>query len=145
MLGSQPDQVLLTSSLLTSTWITFFCLIAPFLRSYYSYQASLIFLGIQLNLLFVTAFTEPGIIPPQKELHLLDISTKRYLQSNYTRFNYCVTCHIIKPKRTKHCKYCNNCVAIFDHHCTVSMILFIFMKFHATLLLFTQFILLQFL
>ena len=29
----------------------------------------------------------------------------------------CVTCHIIKPPKTSHCRFCDNCIQGLDHHC----------------------------
>ena len=29
----------------------------------------------------------------------------------------CETCHIIKPPKTSHCRFCDNCIQGLDHHC----------------------------
>mmetsp|Transcript_88656 Transcript_88656/g.275620 ORF Transcript_88656/g.275620 Transcript_88656/m.275620 type:complete len:372 (+) Transcript_88656:156-1271(+) len=31
--------------------------------------------------------------------------------------HWCETCHLLQPRRTKHCKECGYCVRTLDHHC----------------------------
>jgi len=63
-----------------------------------------------MNLLFLwlTYLTDPGVIPRQNEPELRILSTGE---------RNCVSCKIIRPPRGKHCKYCDHCVEVFDHHC----------------------------
>lgn len=62
------------------------------------------------------AFTDPGIIPrckpgesAEKPIQPMDVDGKPV--------KFCQTCRIYRPRRAKHCKFCDNCVEKFDHHC----------------------------
>jgi len=83
-----------------------------------------------LELLLATAFSDPGIMPRQKEYQEhYDARTKtsrtkqpsRYydlvLRSYPHKLKYCSTCYIYRPPRCTHCSVCDNCIERFDHHC----------------------------
>jgi len=58
--------------------------------------------------LWFTYITDPGVIPRRSEFE------DRLLNHGE---RLCPECKVIKPPRGKHCRYCNHCVEVFDHHC----------------------------
>jgi len=83
-----------------------------------------------LVLLLATAFSDPGIMPRQKDATEQEDpltgarrtkQPQRYydiiLRGHTFKLKYCVTCNIYRPPRCTHCSVCENCVERFDHHC----------------------------
>ena len=62
--------------------------------------------------MYRTSFTDPGYLPRGNETTPLP---HKQLQPNGSKF--CETCKIWRPPRAKHCRFCNQCVRKFDHHC----------------------------
>ncbi|KAE9976855.1 hypothetical protein EG328_002383 [Venturia inaequalis] len=68
---------------------------------------------------YVKAMTEdPGFVPKaggrNGQKHVIDelLELRKFDEANF-----CVTCMVRRPLRSKHCKRCNRCVAKQDHHC----------------------------
>mmetsp|Transcript_12759 Transcript_12759/g.37926 ORF Transcript_12759/g.37926 Transcript_12759/m.37926 type:complete len:344 (-) Transcript_12759:10-1041(-) len=83
-----------------------------------------------LTFLLATAFSDPGIIPRQKDYtEQYDARSKTYrkdkppkqfdmmLRVHPFKVKHCPTCNIYRPPRTTHCSVCENCIERFDHHC----------------------------
>jgi palmitoyltransferase ZDHHC9/14/18 len=87
---------------------------------------------ITLSFLFLTAFSDPGIVPPrvqpvdfedggdpglrdrEVELHVVQDGT---LHTYHVRRRWCYTCNVLRPPRASHCPYCDCCIERMDHHC----------------------------
>jgi palmitoyltransferase ZDHHC9/14/18 len=113
MLGAHDKHLLITLVLLIVTYSLFLGLIVPLLEFPLLFYIGLFLCIGTLVFLLLTAFTEPGIIPrrpPSKLLESLAPDVREKVQ-------YCHTCRIVRPPRAKHCRYCDNCVEVFDHHC----------------------------
>ncbi|KAI8073174.1 DHHC palmitoyltransferase-domain-containing protein [Gongronella butleri] len=84
-----------------------------------------------------TAWTDPGILPRNLDTHMQrkdkpDDAFGQPYSNSYTTstpikqviikeepviLKFCDTCLIYRPPRASHCRQCNNCVEIEDHHC----------------------------
>ena len=137
------DQLGATMLLLGCTWSVHFYLLGPITLTWIFFSSSILF-GACVCALVGAALRDPGILQRQPASELLQCMTTtawslrhkvnqihgshqalaiyEYLRRSLPftikdRINFCPTCQIIRPPRTKHCRYCNNCVAVFDHHC----------------------------
>lgn len=59
----------------------------------------------------VAMLSDPGIID--------DKHVAKYPNNNLIFFDgrVCHTCDVVKPARSKHCRVCGHCIAVYDHHC----------------------------
>ncbi|CAK90701.1 unnamed protein product (macronuclear) [Paramecium tetraurelia] len=70
-------------------------------------------------------FTEPGVVrrpQPDDEESFGSMKSNRSAKSEkigeYFQERFCSRCRVMRPPKTSHCYNCNNCVKMYDHHCT---------------------------
>ncbi|XP_060553590.1 uncharacterized protein LOC132732310 isoform X2 [Ruditapes philippinarum] len=71
--------------------------------------------------LFHCSTTDPGYLPrniPEYDMAIKQVAHfDEWKQGDNPLSRLCHTCRTVKPLRSKHCKVCNRCVKVFDHHC----------------------------
>jgi hypothetical protein len=130
MSGPKSDNChyLFVIFLIVGISIVFFVLVIPYLWNDVSpiLPCFIIYLFVStLTFLFLTTFTDPGIIPRKKVWELtmgavpenFRADENKSRRNGKTRKKYCRTCEIYRPGRASHCNDCGNCVEVFDHHC----------------------------
>lgn len=117
MTGAHPYQLLLSMAMLTATWLFFFFAILPFIHSIYLYAAALLCCTVNMVTLLATAFTEPGMYVRRTRSPEEDLLSPSDMKVFTKEHHYCTICGVFRHPRARHCKYCNNCVDVFDHHC----------------------------
>lgn len=73
---------------------------------------------------FVTAFSDPGIIPrkvidanrEENPFRSPPMTKTILVNGTKVQMKFCKTCNIFRPPRAVHCGVCDNCVDRFDHH-----------------------------
>jgi len=80
--------------------------------------------ALTLAALYNATFRDPGILPRllKTDPPALNESAKRPAPTGKQNgvevpLKFCTTCNIYRPPRASHCRYCDNCVDEFDHHC----------------------------
>ena len=114
MSGVHTSQLSTSCLLLFFTSVAYIIGIAPLLQSVNSIYVEIALYLINMTTLLLTSFTDPGVIP---RYHTSSMLSDVYSELKGTEINFCSICHIFRPNRAKHCRHCDVCIDVFDHHC----------------------------
>jgi hypothetical protein len=84
-----------------------------------------VFFGTVPVLYFLVRCSGPGRIPKQGdslETSAIRMVGEKFEEGKFTEIpraeQFCLTCHLLRPQRSKHCRICDICVPNLDFHCT---------------------------
>ncbi|KAG2230980.1 hypothetical protein INT48_002759 [Thamnidium elegans] len=126
MLEYIPGKVFVIGVILLIGFISYSSQLFIFLPAYEWWTMESAIKLIPLNMLILMVFynyylavtTDPGKIPIAWEPpSSLIAPLKEMASEGVTGPRFCKTCHVYKPPRSHHCRYCGRCVLKMDHHC----------------------------
>jgi hypothetical protein len=123
MTGAHSTHFSGTAAMILISWVEYALLVIPFTHASVLYVIAVGLCTITIALLGIVSFTDPGIQPRQHFRNDRSASTTLIKKdAAVLNTNFCKICCIWRPNRARHCRYCDNCVDVFDHHCPVSSI-----------------------
>ncbi|CAF0707847.1 unnamed protein product [Brachionus calyciflorus] len=107
----------IATAFITWLYITWFIYFRPIVFEFSFYSISFLFVTTLSWYNFYKSYvTDPGSLGNNKEAKKMTI-IKLVEQNEFTLDQFCSSCIIRKPIRSKHCAECDRCIAKFDHHC----------------------------
>ncbi|CAK79451.1 unnamed protein product (macronuclear) [Paramecium tetraurelia] len=67
--------------------------------------------SITVIFFFISCAKDAGVVRTDNKLNMFQMLER------YDCSNICADCKLVRPKRSKHCDVCQQCVMVYDHHC----------------------------
>ncbi|GAM19480.1 hypothetical protein SAMD00019534_026550, partial [Acytostelium subglobosum LB1] len=126
-----PDKMYFISAILLMfiPEIPFLVTVCPLFVEYVTaaiYPISIFLWLVSFVYLFITSYTDPGIVPrgvyndqenPFASDHRQPLYKTIVIREIQHEVKWCETCSLYRPPRANHCGICNSCIEHFDHHC----------------------------